>query len=103
MEKDPDAESDNDDSDEYLDNRECRICGSLLSDNDNDARAHRATCDYLRTLLDPYNKNASQRIKMIIKILESIPLGEKVIVFSSFVTMLDVIRSYIWDKFRCVQ
>uniref|UniRef100_A0A0W0G9H1 Uncharacterized protein n=1 Tax=Moniliophthora roreri TaxID=221103 RepID=A0A0W0G9H1_MONRR len=103
MERDPDAESDDDKPDEYFDKRECRICGSLLSDNDNDARAHRTTCDYLRTLLDPYNHNASQRIKMIIKILESIPLGEKVIVFSSFVTMLDVIRSYIWDKFRCVQ
>ncbi|KAK7045978.1 hypothetical protein VNI00_006973 [Paramarasmius palmivorus] len=104
MERDPDAETDGDDDDGYSSRLECPQCKSPLSLTNNDeAKAHQETCKLITQLISSRdNQPPSQRVEAIEAILDTIPSGEKVIVFSSFVTMLDVIYSYIGNKFHCV-
>ncbi|KAK7029020.1 hypothetical protein VNI00_014730 [Paramarasmius palmivorus] len=97
---DSDAETDWDDDDSPR-QPGCFKCKSPLSTaNEDEARAHREACKLVTQL--HYNQPISQRVTAVEAILTEIPCGEKVIVFSSFVTMLDVIHSYIGDKFHCV-
>ncbi|KAK7030917.1 hypothetical protein VNI00_013863 [Paramarasmius palmivorus] len=76
------------------------VLGRLSSDKD-EARAHRDTCEFITQLL--CSPLTSQRLKAVETILSTIPSGEKTVVFSSFVAMLDIISSCIRDRFQCVQ
>ncbi|KAG7085723.1 hypothetical protein E1B28_003267 [Marasmius oreades] len=82
----------------------CELCGARFSEINDNLRAHKEACKATLQLLARYacvngeQRIMSERVKEVMRILREIPEGEKVIVFSQFTTMLDVMQEFLRDE-----
>ncbi|KAJ8091867.1 hypothetical protein PM082_021103 [Marasmius tenuissimus] len=81
----------------------CKLCGVKFTELRENIQTHKEACRSTLELLARYGESLgerpmSERVRQVMGIIRSVPAGEKVIVFSQFRRMLDVLQPFLRDE-----
>ncbi|KAK1222244.1 hypothetical protein PQX77_014877 [Marasmius sp. AFHP31] len=81
----------------------CKLCGVKFTELQENIQTHKEACRSTLKLLARYGEGLgerpmSERVRQVMGIIKSVPAGEKVIVFSQFRRMLDILQPFLRDE-----